>query len=328
MCADLLRKWLVLVVCACGVAAAGEPNVPVAEVNEPWIVAEHLAPIWESMTLGTQLFNHEIPATRPMVPRRTLSFGGRMNVIDPNGLVGLSQVAKDAKAFDEIGAKIQVENPGTMPAVGCECMLLGPSYRPLEYMMKPTTGPLRFTIDMSMNYNAPFPLVLSRLEWSMSALLSDHIKAIDIPFAPGDWTELVPGLEVLVEEATVELGKYSYRMEARYDPNRVSYLGIREKSPCSAGLTEVSYSWPVRAYPEMIVTGVDVLDAQYQSTGYSSLLGGTTLRDSGGHRIVTLHYSAVGSECGKAAFIRHVIAFEPYDQELQFVLENVPVPIE
>ena len=90
MCGDLFRKWLVLVVCVCGVAAAGEPNEPVTEANEPWIAAEHLAPIWESMTLGTRLFNHEIPATRPMVPRRSLSFGGWMNVIDPNGLIGLT----------------------------------------------------------------------------------------------------------------------------------------------------------------------------------------------------------------------------------------------
>ena len=340
MCGDLFRKWLVLVVCVCGVAAAGEPNELVAEANEPWIAAEHLAPGWESMTLATRLFNHEIPIDRPMPPRRSLSFGGWMYVIDPNGLIGLSEVVKSAKVFDEVGYRIQVEyTPQATTRYGPP--LQGPSYQPLEYRTKvdadtklriASPEPFNFTIDMSMGYNAPFPLALSRLEWSMSALRSDHIEAIDIPFAPtGNWTELVPGLEVLVEQATVEEGKYRYRMKTRYDPNRISYLDVRDSPPCYTGHgPDVPYSWPWHAYPEMIVTAIDMLDAEgnsvtTQSTEYR-ISGGTTFKDSGGQRIVTQQYTGTCSECTKAAFIRHVIAFKPYNQDLQFVLENVPVP--
>jgi hypothetical protein len=261
MCGDLMRKWLVLVVCVCGIAAAGEPNEPVTEANEPWIGAEHLAPGWESMALATRLFNHEIPIDRPMVPRRSLSFGGRMYVIDPNGLIGLSLLTKNGKAFDEIGTRIQVDNPSTLPVPGSLGPLYGPqgpSYKPLELEYSATVDAgagqraikpkyFNFAIDMSMGYNAPFPVVLSRLEWSMSALLSDHIQAIDIPFAiTPDWTEVVPGLEVLVEKAAVEQGKYSYQMKARYDPNEVTYLDAIEAPPCFTGpAADVPYSWPV-----------------------------------------------------------------------------------
>jgi hypothetical protein len=83
----------------------------------------------------------------------------------------------------------------------------------------------------------------------------------------------------------------------------------------------------------MIVTAIDVLDAERnsvftQSPGRLTLTGGTNFHDSGGQRIVSQQYTGTCSECGKAAFIRHVIAFKPYNRELQFVLENVPVPTE
>jgi hypothetical protein len=222
MCGGLSKKWLALVVCTCGVAAAGEPA---PELNKPWIAAEHLTPGWESMALATRYFNPEIPTTRPMPPSRSISLTGRMYVIDPNRLIGLSEVTKNAKAFDEADCRIEV-----VSASQAGCPLQGPSYQPLEYSLRWEAEPFHFTIDMSMERNAPFPAVLSRLEWSMSALLSDHIEAIDIPFAPtADWTELVPGLEVLVEQATIGQGEYSYRMKARYDPNRISYLNVKDE---------------------------------------------------------------------------------------------------
>lgn len=220
----------------------------------------------------------------------------------------------------------------------------GPSYQPLTYRMSLNVDtrlgiaeyePFRFTIDMLMGYNDPFPLALKRLEWSMSALLSDHFEAIDIPFAPtADWIELPPGLEVLVEQTAVEEGEYSYRMQTRYDPNRISYLDGRDYPPCYTGPRHiVPYSWPWDAYPEMIVTALDIVDVEgnsvmSRSEGQRMRSGSTRFHDSGGRRIVTQQYVGNCSECGTAALIRHVIAFMPYNQNLQFVLENVPVPTE
>lgn len=320
------------------VKAASEP---VEDGNEPWIVAEHLAPGWRSMALTTRYYNPEEPASAEKTPQRSLSFGGQIDVIDPNGLIGLSEVAANAKAFDEVGSQIHVVGV-SQQTVGYPYPSHVLSYQPLRYLTKLDAGgrtisiaPYGFSIDMSMRPNAPFPLVLSRLEWSMAALLSDVFEAVDIPFVPtADWIELVPGLEVFVEQAIVQEGKYSYRIKARYDPNKISYLDAREEPPGFTGRRhDPLYAWPSQAFPEMIVTAIDVVDAEGNSiwnkrmqSGHISFGTGSGFSDSGYQRIAMRHGNGTCSECGNVAFLRHIIAFEPYHRELQFVLENVPVP--
>ena len=76
---------LVLVVWAWSITAASEPA---EDGNEPWIVADHLVPGWRSMALTTRYYNPEDPASAEKVPQRSLSVAGRIDVIDPNGLIG------------------------------------------------------------------------------------------------------------------------------------------------------------------------------------------------------------------------------------------------
>jgi hypothetical protein len=347
MCADLLRKWLVLVICACGVAAAGEPAEPV-EASEPWIGAEHLAPGWESMALTTRRFNPDLPASIDKTPQRSLSFTGQINVIDPNGLIGMDEVATKAIAFDEAGNRIQVvgvlraptssEYPPT--AIGEGYPPWGPLYTAVRYSTTrwvPTgevtvsIRPYSFSIDMLMGYGASFPLILSRLEWTMSALLSDTFVMVDIPFAPtSDWVELVPGLEVLVEQAAASEGKHNYRLRTRYERGKVLYRYVRDTTIPGSVPSEIdTYAWPDQAPPEMVVTAIDVLNAEGDAIWRYS--GGSRTytvyySDSEDRRIVTYKGSGNCPDCGRAAFIRHTIALKPYVQDVRLVLENVPVP--
>jgi len=335
MCGDQLRKWVVLVVCLCGGAVAVEANEPAAEPNEPWIAAEHLMAGWQSMALTTRYFSPEGPSGNK-TPQRSVSFAGRIDVLDPNGLIGLSEVATNAKALDELGDPIDTTRVSQYPIL----------YLPVRYSTKIQLGtgqritspvPYNFTIDMTMGRGAPFPLMFSRLEWSVSALLTDNLQPIDIAFAPtADWVPLTPGLEIFVEEAVVKEGQYSYRIKARYDPNEVTYLDARSKPAGFMGRSsEAPYSWPtnIRPLPEMIVTSIDIVDANgvpvwQQSTGGRSEGSSGGFSDSDGWRIATRSGNGFCAKCGQAAFIRHVIAFRPYNRELQFVLENVPVPTE
>jgi hypothetical protein len=85
----------------------------------------------------------------------------------------------------------------------------------------------------------------------------------------------------------------------------------------------------------MIVTAIDVVGADGNSIwnkrmqpGHISLGTGSGFSDSGDQRIAMRYGSGTCSECGNAAFISHVIAFKPYNRELQFVLENVLMPTE
>ena len=316
------------------IVASEGPNVPVPpageDPNKTWDPVEHLAPGWQSMALTTRYYNPEDPASADKTPRRSLSFAGRIDVIDPNGLIGLSEVATDALALDVAGSELEVVRVSQSP----------PSYKPLKYsstwrvdlgQRTASVVPYEFSIGMSMAPGAPFPVMLSRLEWSMAALLSDAFEAVDIPFAAtDDWIELVLGLEVLVEEATVSEGRYRYRMKARYERSKISYLDARDR-PSGFFIGRASdypYSWPSDAFPEMIVTAIDVVDAEGNSVwgGSGSMGTGGGFDDSRDQRIVTRDGVGFCSTCGKAAFIRHVIAFEPYHRELQFVLENVLVP--
>ncbi len=328
-----VSQLFVLVVWAWSATAAVKAaSEPVADGNEPWIVAEHLAPGWRSMALTTRYYNPLDPASAEKALRRSLSFAGRIDVVDPNGLIGLSEVAADALAFDETGSELRVARVSQSL----------PSYKPLKYsttwrvdLGQRTTSvvPYEFSIDMSMTLGAPFPVMLSRLEWSMAALLGDAFEAVDIPFAAtDDWIELVPGLEILVEEATVSEGRYKYRMKARYERKRISYLDARDRPSGSVvgRASDVPYSWPSNAFPEMIITAIDVVDAKgnsvwEQRTGSSSTGVSIGFEDSGDQRIVTRDGVGICSVCDQAAFIRHVIAFEPYHRDVQFVLENVLV---
>ena len=333
---------LVLVVWAWSVTAAlTAASEPVEDGNEPWIAAEHLAPGWRSMALTTRYYNPEDPALGNRPPQRSLSFAGRIDVIDPNGLIGLSEVAMDALAFDEAGSQIHVVG-ASQQTVGYGYTSQVLLYQPPRYLTKLdasgrtiSIAPYEFSIDMSMRPNAPFPLVLSRLEWSMSAVLSDVFEAIDIPFVlTSDWIELVPGLEVFVEQAIVQEGKYSYRIKARYDPNKISYLGAQEEPPGFTGRRhDTPYTWSSQVSPEMIATAIDVVDAEGNSiwnkrmqSGHISFGTGSGFSDSGGQRIAMRYGSGTCSECGNVAFLRHIIAFEPYHRELRFVLEDVLVP--
>lgn len=327
MFSDALRRGFVLLVCACGVAAAGEPN-------EPWIAGEHLAPGWEAMLLSTRHYNRELPAAQAKVPERFLSFEGRIEVVDPNRLVGLSTFAARPTAFDESGNRIVTTLVTQRPIP--YAMLMYDTDQDADGGQRTIhIEPFNFTVEMWMEDNAPFPTAISRLEWGMSALLSDHFEAFDIPFGPsGDWIVLTPGLEVLVEKAVVREGTYNFQMKARYDLNETTYVGMKKQfSGHTGSVADLPYSWPDRTWPLMIVTRVDVLNAEgqsvsAQSTGRLTEQLSFSLADSGNQRTLTWNQVGRCSACGEAAFIRHTIAFAPYEQEAQFVLENIPVPTE
>jgi len=332
MCGNLLKIWFALAICTCGVAAAGEPNETVTEPNKPWIAAEHLTAGWESIALTTRHFNKDTPEHKMYSVMRSMSLEGRIEVTDPNGLIGLAEIAMDASAFDEAGKRIPTARISQS----------APPYRPLREMIGvwvPTGerivsfAPFTCSIDM-LDSDGPFPVALGKVEWSMAALLSDTFKVVDVPFVvTDDWIELAPGVEVLVEQAVAEGGRYEYRTKTRYDPNRVQYLRARKATSRPRSLAEIrdreDYSWPDGVLPEIIVTEIDVIDVEGNSIRRGSegvIAFGDNFVASDYPWIVIHDYSSRCPDCVDAAFIRHVLAFKPYTRRVQFVLESVPVP--
>ena len=311
-----------------GPRLAGDPNdpnepdepasAPEADANEPWDRVEHLAANWDSVSLTSRLYN---PETRPeMDPQeeRSLSVSGEIAVIDPYGLIGLSTVPVGLVVLDQDGVEIVNEEGSPVPSR---------FYRAPRITMGPAgfgqwaeeLRPYHVSLGIPIDPNRGYPVSLSRVEWSMYALVTSKVDVVDIPFAPSrEWIEVVPGLDVLVEEASVAEGTYSYRIKAQYNQAEVSYFGAYS-----------IHVWRDEAPPETVVLDMDILDAEGRSIrelGGGSFGGGGSATGSGDEMAATSTGRGSCAACGEATTIRYRIARKATESEVGFVLEDVPVP--
>jgi len=305
------------------ITAAGEPNdpnglpaAPTAEPNQVWNPAAHFVATWESLTSMSKLYNPAgTSGAKP--PERSLSVAARVDVDDVNGVIGFDWSERAVLVLDEKGREVYRGKP--VPSHYCHF------YWPLQYTKKWVGGqwvselrPYNVTVDMPLDPNRPYPLVLSKVEWSMYALVPGQIKTVDIPFRPTtDWVTLTPGLEIKVDNITAENGKYDYRLSMRYSHSKVIWS--------TGGAVAL---WTQDPTPEVILTKLDILDPQGksildQSGGFSSGSGG----GSGDLVTGTAHGSGNCDICGTATTFRFTLVLKPVQKELRFVLENVPVPL-
>jgi uncharacterized membrane protein YgcG len=333
------------------VMAVGEPtgaNAPIsalsADSTNVWAPAEDIAATWESVTVMSKLYN---PAPGAKVPERSLSLAATVDVIDPNGLLGFDSTPQGTLVLD---GKPSVIYSKAVPSKFCHF------YWPLRYIKTmPTPGqwvsqlqPYNLTVDVPLDPNHPsYPALLSRVEWSMYALVNTQAKTVDVPFnVTTDWLTLTPGVEIKVEQATAGSATYSYRLSTRYSHSKVLWA--------TSGAAIML--WTQDPTPDVIVTKLDLLDAQGKSltdgasssssTGGSSTSGAGAGGSSGGvtragdsgdlitatadpsSDLTTGTASGVGSYSGggTAAKFRFTLALKPQQQQLRFILENVPVP--
>ncbi len=304
------------------IMAAGEPNdpnglpaVPAGEPNQVWDPAAHFVATWESLTSMSKLYN---PASQKL-PDRSLSIAARVDVIDTNGVIGFDRSEKAVLVLDEKGREVYSGKP--LPSNYCHF------YWPLQYIKKMVAGqwvselqPYNVAVEIPMDPNRPYPLVLSKVEWSMYALVPGQIKTVDVPFRPTtDWVTLTPGLEIKVDSITAENGKFDYKLSIRYSPSKVAW---------AATGTGVAL-WTRDPTPEVILTKLNILDPEGksildQSGGFGS---GFSAGGSADLATGTAHGTGDCSICGTATMFRFTLVLKPVQKELRFVLENVPVPL-
>jgi hypothetical protein len=300
------------------IMAAGDPNDPNAAVpsagedpNRTWDPAEHLVAHWESVSVNmtSLLYN---PARRrdtaPEGPEWAMAVMGTIDIIDSTGLIGWSPTPTSVRAFDQDGNLVS----STVASAA-----------PIRWYQQPSTlrgpTPNLFTLRLPMEPDAIYPDMLGQVAWTLDVLVAEEYETVDLPFEPSaDWVELTPGMEAMIEQAVAEEGRYQYRLKLRYDSTEVANL--------AAGTVSL---WRDGALPAAAIVEVDVLDAHGRSL--RELSGGNLGVSTGATgpdalTTTTITGSGTCNTCGTATVLRCTLVFHPYEREVRFVLEDIPVP--
>jgi hypothetical protein len=303
------NSLLVVAVTVCALAAA-------ASGQGDWDPAEHLVPFWESVDLQSRIEN---PARDPDADPnglRELTVQAGAELIDYEDLIGIDRFGRSVVAMDQDGQEIyRVDDP-----------LISRSYQATEDALRlaafgERADEINLSVSIPLEADQGYPSSLSRLDWSMNALVAETFTTVDIPFeASEEWVEVVPGLDVLVEVASATEGNYIYKIKAIYDPNLASF-----------GTLGHWHFWFDEALPATLMVDMEMLNAAgepVRGPNTSGGFGGGTSSHSteDGLREATSDGHGRCDACGDVATIRFTFALDAYEVEARLVLEDVPVP--
>ena len=292
------------------------------DVNAPWDAAQHFEPYWDQVYFSASLCNPVERPGRDPNTQRSLSVSGGVRQLDKTGLFGIEIDQRDVVVLDQDGNEIynSAERYPTPSFLR--------TFQAADEVRHPVgagqwSDDIRYSVRMPMDPEQGCPISLARMEWSMAALYADMFGVVEIPFEPNEnWIELVDGLEILVETASAEEGKYSYLIQAIYDPSVIDYS------------TGGSWGWWVDdVLPAALVAKMEMLNAEGKPVRDPNTPGGFAInassitRSSDGLKINTTRFTGSCESCGDVATIRYTFAFEPYLREARFVLGDIPVPI-
>jgi len=301
-----MKPGLVMAVCGLvltfgDVTRAGEDgagqDVNWADPNE----ASWFSVSWTSVSLSTTLYNPaENPTQAAEGVSRELAISGQIRVLDPNWVLGLSYTTADCRAIDEQGVEWATSS-------GMSWMR--------SYSSLPTRFPRGVGLSFPMDPNRGYPLLLKEVSWSTYALLFRAKQSVDTPFqVTGQWVQIVPGVKILMEEATSQDGTYRYQFKAEFDGK-------------SNPFTPIAIIREGQALAENLITKIQLLDAKGTPVNDASTGGGVFSSSmSGSTGNATCSGSGRCSACGGVKTMRFAVAVNPYEVKIPFVLTDIPVP--
>ena len=287
-----------------------EPEVTevVIEPNDPnWTPSDCFVPAWETVTLYTVLSNpDEVSNARGYESHQTLTISCNLYKADLRNLISDTSFLRPSKvrAVDERNNVYTYDNPDSFFSIHIDTTPLPPFL---------ADRPERISLNFPMDPNAGYPVLFSQVSWSLKGLFAHAIRTVKVPFqASEQWIELLPDYRILIEEAVLEEGKFSYVIKAKYEgPDSLpqSYLFLIGDEPVpqymDMGMTFLD------------ATGVDV--RSYDGGGFSS-------SSSGSNTDYTFSGRGSCDACGGVTTIQFQFAVDSYIEEMTYILCDIPVP--
>ncbi len=286
-----------------------EPDVTVVvvEPNDPnWTPSDCFVPAWQKVSLSAVLSNpDEVSSAGGYDTNWTLSISCNLYKGHLRNLISSTTFLHPFKvrAVDTQDRVYTYDNP-----LGSLRIDTTPSSS--IFADRPGHLSLNFPIDP----NAGYPVWFKEVSWSINGLFAYAIRTVKVPFQASDqWIELFPGYSIMIEEAVLEEAKYKYLIKAKYEgPDSLprSHLTLRNDDP-------------IPQYMDMGLTFLDAGGVDVRSYGGGGSFGTS---GSGSGNDYTLSGSGSCGACGGVATIQFQFAVDPYIEEMQYVLYDVPVP--
>ena len=273
-----------------------------------WTPSDCFVPAWERVTLSTVLSNpDEVSSAGGYESKQTLTISCNLYKADLRNLISDMAFFMPSKvsAVDEQNNVYTNEDTDSFFHVRIDTTPR-PSFLP--------EMPAHVSLSFPMDPNAGYPVWFSQVSWSTKGLFVYAIRTVKVPFQSSEqWIELLPDYRIMIEEAVLEEGKYSYVIKAKYegpDSRPSNYVFLRADEPV----------------PQYIDMGMTFLDAKGVDVRSYSSSGGFSSGGGGSDTDYTFSGRGSCSACGGVTTIQFQFAVDPYIEEMLYVLYDIPVP--
>jgi hypothetical protein len=258
---------------------------------------------WESVQRSSTVYNPAGSASHGDDQRR-LTISAKIHLLTTKNLIAVSPQAVVSRLTDDQGNELKV--PQREQA--------GPRhYQPWCHDVKFRAGgqqrteprPYHLSISIDTNAMGDLPPTFGRVEGHFQALFAASYEEIDVPYKKSDeWIDLEPGVSIRIAEAFSENRQYRYRIETRDDrEHHLRFMGFLDER---------------RQLPETILVEQQLLDSQKEPIQPRRH---PMFPFPGGHG------AGEGDErFGDIKTIRYIYAIKPYERQVPFVCQEIPVP--
>ena len=289
----------------------------VASAQDDADPAARFRPFWESVKVAAAVYNADEVPDAEVGNERQLVVEGAVEILDEAGLIGIDRDLRDLVVLGPDGAEVYVEEARSFDTRW---------YYPTEKVKRfvgfnERADEFVFSHTVPLEADQAYPASLSRVEWTRCILVADSTFTIDMPFeADETWVELVPGLEIMVEEATAEEGSYDYSIEFIYDPALTRY------NSGGALFFRGDDVMPPNMMIDMALLNADgvSMPPEGESSSHNDRVKGSS--NDEGMIVGTASGHGACDSCGTVATIRFTFAVDAAQQDVRLVLEDVPVP--